>query len=223
MAGRPPSIGITAPQSRTLNEIQAFAAQHGYPPTIKELAEILGISHASAHEQIGQLIRKGYLRHEPGKSRGVTIVREAEGHVAELVAVPVVGRVVAGPPLFAEQNITGEILVDSAVVRQGRCFALEVQGDSMKGVGITADDLLVVRQQPVADNGDIVVALLDGDATVKRLSVRGAQVELQPENARYKPIRVGPESDFRIVGKVVGVWKRPARTRGRAGPSSRSD
>lgn len=150
-------------------------------------------------------------------------MREAEGNIAELVAVPVVGRVVAGLPLLAEQNITGEILVDSAVVRQGRCFALEVQGDSMKDVGIKINDLLVVRQQPVADNGDIVVALLDGDATVKRLSVRGAQVELRPENARHKPIPVGPESDFRIIGKVIGVWKRPARTRGRAGPSSRSD
>lgn len=208
---------------RTLNEIRAFAAGHEYPPTIKELAAILGISDASAHEQIAQLIRKGYLRRERGKSRGMAIVREPEGNVAELVAVPIVGSVVAGPPLLADENVNGEILVDSTVVRQGRCFALEVQGDSMKDVGIMANDLLVVRQQPVADNGDIVVALFDGGATVKRLSVRDAQVELRPENARYKPIPVGPEIDFRIVGKVIGVWKRPTRTRGRAGPSSRSD
>lgn len=223
MAGRPPSIGITSAQARTLNEIQAFAAQHGYPPTIKELATILGISHASVHEQVGQLVRKGYLKRDAGKSRGVTVVREPEANVSELVAVPIIGRVVAGPPLLAEENVVGEILVDSVIARRGRCFALEVQGDSMKDAGIKARDLLVVRQQPVAESGEIVVALLDGEATVKRLSIKNDRVELRPENARYRPIPVGDGDDFRIVGKVVGVWKQPTRRPVRAGPAPRSD
>jgi DNA-binding transcriptional MocR family regulator len=96
-----------------------FAERFKYPPTIQELAEILGISHSSVQEQISQLIRKGYLRREPGKCRGIVIVREPEGRVAEVVSVPIVGRVVAGRPLLAEKNISGEILVDASLLRRG--------------------------------------------------------------------------------------------------------
>jgi len=222
LAGRPSSVGITPSQLRTLNEIRAFASRYEYPPTIHELAAILGVSHSSVHEQIGQLIRKGYLRRAPGKSRGIVIVREPEDNVAEVVSIPIVGRVVAGYPLLAEENISGEILVDASLLKRGPCFALEVQGDSMSGAGIKAHDLLIVRQQPVAEGGEIVVALLDGEATVKRLAVDGGQVELRPANPRYRPIRVSGEDDFRIVGKVVGVWKRPAKKGARPRPTSRS-
>jgi len=204
-----------------LNEIRAFASKFEYPPTIHELAAILGVSHSSVHEQISQLIRKGYLRREPGKSRGIVIVREPEDSVAEVVSVPIVGRVVAGPPLMAEENITGELLVDASLLRRGPCFALEVQGDSMKGAGIKVSDFLIVRQQPVAENGEIVVALVDGEATVKRLAVEGGQVELRPANPRYRPIPVTGENDFRIVGKVVGIWRRPGKKRERLGGASR--
>jgi len=222
LSGRPRSVGITPAQLRTLNEIRAFASKFEYPPTLHELAAILGVSHSSVHEQISELIRKGYLRREPGKSRGIVIVREPADSVAEVVSVPIVGRVVAGPPLLAEENISGEILVDASLLRRGPCFALEVQGDSMKGAGIKASDFLIVRQQPVAENGEIVVALLDGEATVKRLAVERGQVELRPENPRYRPILVSGEHDFRIVGKVVGIWRRPAKNRARAGSTSRA-
>jgi len=205
-----------------LNEIRAFASRYEYPPTIHELAAILGVSHSSVHEQISQLIRKGYLRREPGKSRGIVIVREPEDNVAEVISVPIVGRVVAGQPLLAEENISGEILVDASLLKRGPCFALEVQGDSMRGAGIKARDLLIVRQQPVAESGEIVVALLDGEATVKRLAVEGGEVELRPANPRYRPILVTGEHDFRIVGKVVGIWRRPAKKRVRAGSASRA-
>ena len=222
MSGRPPSVGITPVQLRALNEIRVFTSKNQYPPTLQELAAILGVSHSSVQEQISQLIRKGYLRREPGKSRGIAIVREPESNVAELVAVPIVGRVVAGPPLLAEENVVGEILVDESLLRRGRCFALEVQGDSMKNAGIKASDLLIVRQQPVADNGEIVVALLDGEATVKRLAVKKDQVELEPENPRYRPIVVSVENDFRIIGKVVGIWRRPTKRRPRSASRPRA-
>lgn len=222
MSGRPPSVGITPSQMRTFNEIRAFASKFEYPPTVHELAAILGVSHSSVHEQISQLIRKGFLRREPGKSRGIVTVREPDGNVAQLVSVPIVGRVVAGHPLFAEENISGEILVDASLLKRGPCFALEVRGDSMKGAGIKASDLLIVRQQPVAENGEIVVALLDGEATVKRLAVNGGQVELRPANPRYRPILIGGEHDFRIVGRVVGIWRRPAKKRVRPGSPSRA-
>jgi len=222
LSGRPPSVGITPAQLRALNEIRVFTSKNQYPPTLQELAAILGVSHSSVQEQISQLIRKGYLRREPGKSRGIAIVREPESNVAELVAVPIVGKVVAGPPLLAEENVIGEILVDESLLRRGRCFALEVEGDSMRDAGIKASDLLIVRQQPVADNGEIVVALLDGEATVKRLAVKSDQVELRPENPRYRPIPVSGENDFRIIGKVVGIWRRPAKKRPRSGSTSRA-
>jgi repressor LexA len=221
LSGRPPSVGITPAQLRAFNEIRVFTSKNQYPPTLQELAAILGVSHSSVQEQISQLIRKGYLRREPGKSRGIAIVREPESSVAAVVAVPIVGRVVAGPPLLAEENVVGEILVEESLLRRGRCFALEVQGDSMKGAGIKASDLLIVRQQPVAENGEIIVALLDGEATVKRLAIHGGQVELQPENPRYRSIAVTAENDLRIVGKVVGIWRRPNAKRERLRRASR--
>ena len=203
--GRPRVTGITPPQRNTLKEIAEFASKKGYPPTIQELADVLGISHASAHEQVGQLVRKGYLRRETRKARGIAVVREPEDEVTDLVAVPIVGRVAAGQPILAEENIVGEVLVEARVASRSCCFALQIEGDSMIGADIRDGDLVVVRQQPVAENGDIVVALLDDEATVKRLYVEEERVELRPENAKYAAIRVGPEDNLRVLGKVVAI------------------
>lgn len=203
--GRRPTEEITEPQQNTLAEIANFLAAKGYPPSIKELAEILGISQMSTHAQVEQLIRKGYLKREPGKARSLNIIREPESRITELVAVPIVGKVAAGTPILAVENITGEILIDDKAARSGRCFALEVVGDSMIDAGITEGDLVIVRQQPLAESGDIVVALLDDEATVKRLYVRDARIELRPENPKLHPIPIGPDNDLRILGKVVAI------------------
>ena len=151
---------------------------------------------------------KGYLKREPRKARGIAIVREPEDDIPDLVAVPIIGRVAAGQPILAEENIIGEVLVEGGVARAGRCFALEVTGDSMVDAGIRERDLVVVRQQPVAENGDIVVALLEDEATVKRLYIRGEKIELRPENRKHRPIPVGPDDGLRIIGKVVAI-RRP--------------
>lgn len=206
--GRRPVQEITEPQRRTLKEIRLFTNRRGFPPTMKELADILGISHASAHGQVSQLVRKGYLKREPRKARGIAIVREPEDDTPDLVAVPIVGRVAAGQPILAEENIVGKVLVEGGIARAGRCFALEVTGDSMVDAGIRERDLVVVRQLPVAENGDIVVALLEDEATVKRLYIRGERIELRPENRKHRPISVGPDDGLRIIGKVVAV-RRP--------------
>ena len=203
--GRRPIDEITEPQRNTLAEISDFIARKGYPPSIKELAEILGIAQMSTHQQIVQLIRKGYLKREPGTARGLTVLREPDSRLKELVPVPIVGKVAAGVPILAVENITGEILIDDKAARSGRCFALSVSGDSMTGAGINDGDLVIVRQQQVAESGDIVVALLDDEATVKRLYVRDARIELRPENPKHKPIPIGPDDDLRILGKVVAV------------------
>ncbi len=203
--GRRPTQEITGPQRRTLQRLQRFIEQRGFPPTIQELADILGISHASAHDQVNQLVRKGYLRREPRKARGLAVICEPEDETSNLLSVPVVGQVAAGQPLFAEENIVGEIFVEDRIARSGRCFALEIAGDSMVGAGINNQDFVVVRQQPVAESGDIVVALLGDEATVKRLYIRDEIIELRPENPKLRPISVGPENELRILGKVVAV------------------
>jgi len=203
--GRPPTKGITDPQRRTLKEIREFIARRGYPPTILELAEILDISHASAHDQVNQLVRKGYLKREPRKARGLVVIREPDDEIADLTPVPIVGTVAAGQPIFAVENVVGEVLVEGRLAKAGQSFALKIDGDSMIGADIHENDLVIVRRQPVAESGDIIVALLGDEATVKRLYIREERIELRPENPKFKPIPVKPEDDLRILGKVVGV------------------
>ena len=210
--GRRPVEEITDPQRRTLRELRDFTNRRGFPPTIQELADILGISTPSVRDQVKQLVRKGYVKRESRKARGLTVVSEPTDEVFDLLAIPIVGRVAAGQPILAEENVIGEVLVDSRAVRSGRCFALEVQGDSMIDAGIQDRDLVVVREQPVAENGDIVVALLEQDATIKRLFIRDERIELRPENAQHRPRPIGPDDGFRIVGKVVAVSRPRAKS-----------
>lgn len=209
--GRRPVEEITDTQINTLKEIRRFTNHRGFPPTMKELADILGISHASAHGQVNQLVRKGYLKREARKARSLAIVREPEDTLSVMTAIPIVGRVAAGRPILAVENIVGEIMVEGRIARSGRCFALEVAGDSMVNAGIKERDLVVVREQPVAENGDIVVALLEDEATVKRLFIRDEKIELRPENPKHRPIPVGPDDGLRILGKVIAVRHRQGR------------
>ncbi|MEY2726366.1 MAG: LexA repressor [Planctomycetota bacterium] len=204
--GRRPSLELTAPQRKTLAEIQDWIVRHSMPPTVQELADALGIAPASAHDQVNQLVKKGFLKREPRRARSLSVVRQAPANApAQLVSIPILGTVVAGAPLLAEENVLGEVLVESKLIPAGRHFALRVQGDSMKDAGMVENDLLIVRQQPAAENGDIVVALLNGEATVKRLSIQEHAIELRPENSRYRPIVVDPDADLRVLGKVVAI------------------
>ena len=203
--GRPRVEEITGPQRRTLGELRRFTGQQRFPPTIQELADILEISTPSVRDQVSQLVRKGYVKREARKARGLTILREPTEEVLSLRTVPIVGRVAAGQPILAEENIIGEVLVESRALRSGCSFALEIQGDSMIDAGIHNGDLVVVRQQPVAESGDIVVALLDQEATVKRLFVRDERIELRPENPKLRPMPIGPDDGLRILGKVIAV------------------
>lgn len=207
--GRPQEDAITESQRRALREIRDFIARKKYPPTMKELGELLGVTAASAHQQIRQLERKGYIARQPGKARSLSVVREPERHPETLVPVPLIGQVMAGPAMLAEENRMGEVLVEGSVARRGSCFALRVSGDSMTGAAIRDGDIVIVRQQPVAESGEIVVALVGDEATVKRLFIQGDRIELRPENKRYKPVSIGPDTDFRILGKVLAVRRSP--------------
>lgn len=205
--GPKPKLEITATQRRTLLEIDGYIRRHQFAPTMQELAGLLEISVPSVHEQVGQLVRKGYVKRASGKSRGLAVLRRAHDKPARLVPIPLVGAVAAGSPIPAEEQVIGEVLVEQELGQGDRCFALRVQGESMNAAGIGDGDVVIVRKQPLAESGDIVVALVDGEATVKRLYFREKVIELQPESKlrKYRSILIGPETDLRIVGKVVAV------------------
>ena len=204
--GRPIIESITASQQRLLIAIESHIEHEGKSPTLRELALRLEQGVASIYKLIQRLERNGYLSRTVGKSRGLVVLRSStEPTTAGMVSIPLLGTVAAGLPIFAPENHLGELMVDAATVRSGRHFALKVSGESMIDAGIAPGDVLIVRQQPLAEHRDIVVALLNEDATVKRLFHRGGEIALLPENPRFKKIPIGPEDDLRILGKVIAV------------------
>jgi repressor LexA len=187
---------LTERQQKLLQFIQDHIRGKGHPPTIREIGHAFRFrSTGTVRDHVQALEAKGYLRSVRGKSRGLfprSLWR----------AVPILGRVPAGGPLLAEENIEGTLDLSSEF-RGEKVFALKVRGDSMEEAGIHDGDLVVVRAQEGADPDQIVVALVDGEATVKRLARRGGKLELRPANKRYQPIPVEPTT--RILGRVIGV------------------
>lgn len=207
--GRPPLKTLTDSQARILREIESFLREQSISPTTSELAERVGMTAQSVSEQLQRLERNGYIQRQRKTPRSLVVLRSAEPPretVSKLVPVPIIGTVAAGIPILAVENICGEVLVEESVIGSGSHFALKASGQSMLRAGIHPGDILIVRQQQIAENRDIVVAMLDGgDATVKRLHYSGGTIELRPENPRFKPIPVGPNDDLRILGKVIAV------------------
>lgn len=203
-----PSTGnLTPAQETALRAITVFKDRRGVAPTVQELADVLSIQPPSAHELVRRLEEKGYIQREPRKARTMTVVKDFTPRVRQMIGVPVLGKVAAGTPILAIENKIGELMVDAMIAR-GVCFALEVSGDSMIDVDINDGDYVVVRQQKLAESGDIVVAVRDGEATVKRLFIADHRIELRPENKRLKPIIISHNDDFAILGKVVTVCSR---------------
>lgn len=195
---------LTESQANLLNAILRLRQQMGVPPTVKELADALSIQPPSVHEGLKRLEEKGYIRRTARKARSLAVIKSPTPLRRNLVAVPVIGTVAAGTPILAYENRIGEVMVEAEVAR-GNCFALLIEGDSMIEADIHDGDYVVVRQQPIAESGDIVVAMLDDSATVKRLFISDERIELRPENKRLQPIHVGPEDDLKIIGKVMHV------------------
>ncbi|MDH5527537.1 MAG: transcriptional repressor LexA [Nitrospirota bacterium] len=211
--------GITKRQADALEFIKKYVREHDVPPTMAEIAAALSITPPSVLDLLASLERKGFIdRRRAMGPRAMRVLsprgtgRRKRGMMPTTddgtAWVSIVGRVAAGEPILAEENIVGRVRIDALVAR-GQCFALEVDGDSMVDIGIPDGGLVIVRQQPVAENGDVVVAMVDGgEATVKRLFINDERIELRPENEKYKPIPVGPDSDLKILGKVIGVRER---------------
>ena len=199
---------ITARQQRILDVIAETVHTRGYPPTVREIGEAVGLtSSSSVHAQLANLERMGYLRKDPTKPRAMTLASEADRPGS--VPVPLVGRIAAGAPLLADEQVEELVAVPEGFVDDREHFALRVVGESMIGAGILDGDVVVVRTQPQADDGDVVAALLPGpaedEATVKRLGHDGPRVMLIPENPSLEPFEM---SDGRILGKVVAVLRK---------------
>jgi len=208
--------GLTKRQEQTLDFIRKSIEERGYPPTLREIGEYMGIrSTNGVNDHLRALERKGYLRREDMKSRALKLVHDSEPANRtsddDMVEVQVLGRVAAGLPLFAEENVVDTIRVDRMLVRGGReVFGLRVTGDSMVDAGILSGDYIFVKKQSSADRGEIVVALIGDEATVKYYYPERDYVRFQPANSQMAPILVRA-SDFKstmLLGKVVGVYRR---------------
>lgn len=218
-AARRGDTGLTERQRTILQVIRASVTGRGYPPSIREIGDAVGLtSTSSVAHQLRTLERKGYLRRDPNRPRAVD-VRGADDPATPLVAtdvsgsdalpeptyVPVLGRIAAGGPILAEQAVEDVFPLPRELVGEGSLFLLKVVGESMVDAAICDGDWVVVRQQNVADNGDIVAAMIDGEATVKTFKRTRGQVWLMPHNPAFDPI---PGNEAAVLGKVVTVIRK---------------
>jgi len=206
------TLPLTARQEKLLRLIETTQAQRGYAPSLQELAQAMGIaSLQGVKDHLAALERKGYVRRTPGRRRAIEVLHRL---VPLESSLPILGRVAAGRPLLAVENREGTLSLSPELLGTGEHFALRVQGDSMIEAGITDGDYVIVRQQEVANSGEIVVALLGEEVTVKRLQKKGSALFLEAANPAYTPIRlIGSSPPLRILGTVVGLYRNFSKTR----------
>lgn len=222
-----PDESLTPRQRKVLDVIRTWVDRYGYPPSVREIGEAVGLtSTSSVSHQLKALQRKGYLRRDANRPRAVGVLAidraggsasgaesttsraasEENSAIPQPALVPLVGRIAAGGPVLAEESIEDVFPLPKDIVGEGEVFLLSVTGDSMIGAAITDGDWVVVRQQPTAENGDIVAAMIEGEATVKTFKRRDdGHVWLMPHNEAYEPI---PGDEATILGKVVAVLRR---------------
>lgn len=197
---------ISAKQQEILEYIKQMILKKGFPPTVREICEAVHLkSTSSVHSHLETLAEKGYIRRDPTSSRSIEILDDCFNLTRrELVNVPLIGAVAAGQPILAQENIENYFPIPAEILPNQETFMLKVKGESMINAGICDGDQIIVAQQPTAENGDIVVALLDDSATVKRFYKESNQIRLQPENDSMEPIY---SADVQILGKVIGLFR----------------
>lgn len=200
---------LSTRQLEILNYIRSEIKAKGYPPSVREIGEAVGLSSSSTvHGHLSQLEKKGFIRRDPTKPRAIEIVNynseESIFPSKELINVPILGQVAAGTPILAEENIEDIFPLPWDMVRSEQVFMLHVKGDSMINAGIFDGDLVLVRQQKTARNGEIIVALIENEATVKRFFLEKDCIRLQPENDALDPIY---SKEAQVIGKVIGVYR----------------
>ena len=207
---------LTERQEEILIFIKQFREECGFPPTLREIGKKFGISSTfGVKRHLDALVKKGYLNIESNASRGISFQKDEEPSGQNIFKlekdfgfqkVPVVGRVAAGTPILAEENIEGSVVIDSSFMKKSEdCFALKVKGDSMINAGIFEGDLVLVSPKREVRTGDIIVALLKDEATVKTYENKNNRIKLIPHNEKYKPIEISGSSEFKLAGKVIGV------------------
>ena len=193
-------------QKEIFDFIGRYLKQHGYPPTVREIGKAVGLhSSSTVHAHLSKLENLGVLKRDPSKPRAMEVMVERAKRVVKPDGLPLVGTVAAGSPVVAEENIEDYLQVPAVIGGETGDFVLRVEGDSMIDAGILEGDYVVVRPADEARNGEIVVALLGEDATVKRYFREKDHIRLQPENESMEPIRT---PDVSLVGRVVGVFRR---------------
>lgn len=192
--------GLTLRQKEILDFIREFVSVHKFPPTIREISEHFAISVKGAYDHVKALEKKSCIRCNSNQSRTIEILSGPEREEERIIKIPLLGTVAAGKPLFAEENFERYLRLPEEYLKKGKYFALKVQGDSMTGVGIRNGDTAVVLQQPTAQNGDIVVAMVDEAVTLKRFFREKNRIKLQAENPAYPPIYT---QNVRILGRLA--------------------
>ena len=202
---------LTEKQQRVLDYLQHEIADTGQAPSLRQAAADLGVSHAAIAQSLKTLEEKSYLKREGRYSRTVYLLNRASATAAlqRWREIPIIGRVTAGLPMYAQTEWDGSTVLDAAVFRGQNLFALRVKGESMKNVGILDGDLAICEPRQYAQNGEIVVVLINNeDATVKRFFLRKKYIELRPENTDYAPMRYG-FGEVLVQGKVIGIQRGP--------------
>jgi repressor LexA len=200
-------MDLTKRQQEIFDFIKRYSAKYGYPPTVRDIGKAVGLASSSTvHAHLSNLERIGLLRRDPSKPRAIELKDRAAAGMRGFVnpGLPLVGQVAAGQPVLAEENIEEYIHTPAFAGGDSGEYLLRVRGDSMRNVGILEDDVVVVRSQDTAEDGEIVVALVGEEATVKRFFQEDDHVRLQPENETMDPIR---SRDVRVLGKVVGLMR----------------
>ena len=198
-------LNLTKRQKEIFEFVKRYSAKHGYPPTVRDIGKAIGLTSSSTvHAHLANLEKLGLLRRDPSKPRAIELLVD-RAKAAVTGAMPVVGQVAAGQPVLAEENIEEYVQVPDQAGGEDGEFVLRITGESMKDAGILDGDHVVVRRQETATDGDIVVALVGEEATVKRFFKESDHIRLQPENSALQPIRT---PDATVLGKVVGVLRR---------------
>jgi repressor LexA len=198
-------LNLTKRQQEIFDFIKRYGSEHGYPPTVRDIGKAIGLTSSSTvHAHLANLEKVGLLRRDPSKPRALEVLVDKAKEVVAPNGLPVVGQVAAGQPVLAEENIQEYVPMPQIAGGGDGEFVLEVRGDSMIDAGILEGDHVVVRRQDTADDGEIVVALVGEEATVKRFFREEDHVRLQPENAALEPIR---SRDVQVLGRVVGLCR----------------
>lgn len=210
-----PEVKLTTRQQQIFEFIKRHTSEKGYPPTVRDIGQAIGLTSSSTvHAHLANLERLGMLRRDPTKPRAMEVIGDKVKRAMVPSGLPLVGRVAAGTPILAEENIEEYVEVSPLAGGDAGDFVLEVRGDSMKNAGILNGDTVVVRKQATANDGDIVVAVVGGEqepeaeATVKRYFKERDHIRLEPENEDFEPIR---SPDVKIAGRVIGVFRRVTR------------